>query len=1105
MTAGKQSFALPLFLLFITLLAWSAAAADIAGKIQGAVSDSSGAFVAGASVVARNTGTGVETGVVSTANGSYSFESLLPASYTVTCELAGFKKFVATDIRVTAQQTSTLNISLSVGAVSDSVEVSAAATQVDTVSPTVQNTLGQASLMTLPVTGRDPRLTAELALPGTVSAETESNGQTRVRFNGARGSVNNYKIDGTESIDYFHGTAHPFPAAENLAEFTVQSSTSGAQAGNGAGGQVTAVIKSGTNAVHGMGWAYLTNSGWNANSWQNNMVNAPRPREVRRWYGGNVGGPVYIPHLYNGKNRTFFFFSYEYTKPSIERSMRLRVLTDAERRGDFGNSNQGIPKLDGVATPRLDPATFSPLAKALLANTTLLPTSSDPNAVYTWNAAESEATRPFLLKVDQNFASNHRLFVTLFWYKQLKQMDSVEASNLGTYNHLPNEGTSTHNKSYQAWTFNYTYTISPTLVNNVAVGVKRSQRALAHQGNPGLAWDKLGMPQMRADTGGSLDQSIVQVGSGVNGFVLFGGYDDLMHENAVYAADNLYWVKGRHTVQAGFDFRIPNESKLQNWYADGAFGFSAYNNGSTGNPFADFLLGRGASFSQISVMNLKLKYPARQLYFQDQVRVSRKLTATLGIRWEPHFGISEAQQKLSGFRPGQQSVLFPNAPLGMVVPGDPGVDPATYPNRYRNFAPRVGLAYDLFGNGKMAIRAGYGIFYDFEYMKTYNNYGSSAPYGYSYYPLTPVSLADPYGGVQIFPYPVPTPGSDAAKNYKFPATAMSLLSISPDFNSGRTHQWNVSYEWEPVKSYLVSAGYVSTRGTNLQSTQDLNTPIFIPNASTSANRQARRPYPQFGSISEWFAGSTSRYSAMQLTLNKRFGRGFGVLATYSLSRNTDDGDALGGGGYRDVRRRYLDYGISSYDRPQILTAAYNWDLPFPSQANKWLKVALGNWTWGGTLRASSGAPVTIPSPSSFNVGSASAWANYLGGSVYGDRSSRAAQASSWLNVSAFCQANASGPNCTVDPKAGVEYLALGNSTRGIARAPGSFSNNMTLAKRFPFSERWSNIEVRLAAFNVFNHTMLGTPDTNIASPKTFGRITSAAAPRSLQLAIRYMF
>jgi hypothetical protein len=282
-------------------------------------------------------------------------------------------------------------------------------------------------------------------------------------------------------------------------------------------------------------------------------------------------------------------------------------------------------------------------------------------------------------------------------------------------------------------------------------------------------------------------------------------------------------------------------------------------------------------------------------------------------------------------------------------------------------------------------------------------------------------------------------------------------------------------------------------------------PLFVPGASTTANRQQRRPYPLFGSISEWFNGSTSRYNSMQLTLNKRFSQGFTMLASYVVSRNTDDGDATGFGGYRDVRRRYLDYGTSGYDRPQILTVSYNLDLPFPGKVNKWAKIALGYWTWGGILRAASGAPITVSSPSAFNMGSAGAWANLTGAKVYGDHSSRAAQADNWLSFAAFCPANTSGPDCAVDPKAGVDYVALGNSPRGVARAPGSFSNDMTLSKRFPFSERWSNLEFRLAAFNVFNHTMLGGPSTDITNSKTFGKITSAGSPRTLQLAIRYVF
>jgi hypothetical protein len=200
-----------------------------------------------------------------------------------------------------------------------------------------------------------------------------------------------------------------------------------------------------------------------------------------------------------------------------------------------------------------------------------------------------------------------------------------------------------------------------------------------------------------------------------------------------------------------------------------------------------------------------------------------------------------------------------------------------------------------------------------------------------------------------------------------------------------------------------------------------------------------------------------------------------------------------------------DYGLSSYDFPQVLTVTYSWELPIRVAAHKWLDRAVGHWTLGGILVAASGAPLNISSPSTFNDGSSGAWANYLGGAVYGNHSSRTAQAANWLNPQAFCPANASGSSCTVDPNVGVTTMALGNTYMGIARGPGRFSNDISLSKHVPISERWGAAEIRLA-FNAFNHTMLSNPDTNTANRNsTFGQITSARAPRNVQLAIRYVF
>jgi hypothetical protein len=1115
MTDKRLKGGLALTPLLLTLLLYfpsPAKAVDIAGKIKGTVTDQSGGVVPAAMVIARNSETGVETKVTSGSDGTYSFESLLAGVYTVSCERPGFKRFVTTDIRVISQQSTTLNITLTLGEVTQSVEVTAAGTLVDTSTPTIQSTLGRTTLEALPVSGRDVRYNAELIQPGAVAGESES-GVGIIRVNGIRGSVNNYRVDGTEINDYFHGTPAPFPAAENLQEFTVLTNSYGAQYGTAGGSQVSAIIKSGTNDLHGAGWAYFVNSAWNANSWQANRTHTPRPSSTQRWWGGNVGGPVFIPRVYDGRNKTFFFASYEYTHPSLGTLIQQKVPTVAERAGDFTDSSFGVPMIDGVPTPVLNPADFSPMAKAILANTSLLPTSSSPDGTYNWTAKTDDTTKTLIVKIDHQFGAKHRLFGTLYWYRDLPIFDSQWAGVFTTPYQMPAGGTSSFKKYLQSWTFNDTYNITPNILNNVIFGIKKFENSVARvKIDDSLDYTKLGVPGIQVDTGGA--PTLVGIGVnawGPNGFTLWGNYDDLQKERDIFIADNFTWIKGRHTIQVGYEQRMHNQTKLQNWGTAGYYWFASYQNGSTGNPFADFLLGRGATFQQWSLLDAKLNYPSRELYAQDQIKVSRKLTTIIGLRWSPFYGVTEDNNHLNAFRPGQQSTQYPHAPLGLVVPGDQGIPAATYPNRYRNFAPRVGIAFDPRGNGKMVIRAGYGIYYDFLYLKGFNEFASTPPYGLFYSPPGPVSVTDPYGGVTLFPYKVPQPGTSEAQNFIFPPKPLTLLSFNPDFNAGRIHQWNVGYEWEPFKNYLFTVAYVGTRGTHLRSSTNLNVPLFIPGASTDANQQSRRPYPQFQDIIDIFSSSNSWYNSMQISLNKRFSRGFSILGNYVYSKNTDDGDSVGRGfsvgPYRDPRNRRIDYGPSNFDVRHTLSVTYNWELPFVPRANKWTKLAFGNWVWGGTLRAVSGYPITIGGPNYFNhFSSVSAWANYVGGPIYGDHSSRASQADNWLNPNAFCPANATGPDCTVDPAVGVTTMALGDSERGMARGPGGFYNDMTLGKRFPFSERWGTLEFRVAAFNVFNHTVLYGPDSNIANKgSTFGKIFTAAPPRTVQLAIRYLF
>jgi hypothetical protein len=336
---------------------------------------------------------------------------------------------------------------------------------------------------------------------------------------------------------------------------------------------------------------------------------------------------------------------------------------------------------------------------------------------------------------------------------------------------------------------------------------------------------------------------------------------------------------------------------------------------------------------------------------------------------------------------------------------------------------------------------------------------------------------------------------------------------------------NATFEWEPWQTWLFRAGYVGSRGTHLNTSYDHNAPVFIPGTdsngdplSTDANQQARRPFGTFQQISLTSSDSNSWYNAMQIALNKRFAHGLSLIANYTFSRTTDSGDSVGGyfsaGSNRDPYKRKLDYGLSYYDQPQVFNLTYLWDLPFFARSSFLAREVLHGWTFGGTLSAISGNALTIGSPAGFNVGSSNgAWANYVGGSVYGDHSTRITAADNWINPAAFCPANFSGDGCGVaDVDAGVTHLALGDSRRGMVRGPGKFYTDMTLTKVLPISEKLGSLRYSLTAQNVFNHPVLADPDTNV-SDGGFGQIFSTRHPgylapaygRVIQMSLHYQF
>jgi Carboxypeptidase regulatory-like domain len=1121
-TAGKKRFGVFFGLIVVMLMAGNGlmiAQVNISANLRGTVKDPSGAVVPGAQVIVMNKETGLAVKGTADPQGSFVFSSLPPGTYTLTCEVKGFKEYVSSDVILQAQQTVTLPVVLQVGATSQSVTVSAAGAMVDTATSSVQTTFSKTLVTAIPVWGRDPRQSMELLMPGAVAAGYGASYNVPVTsFNGVSGLSNNYTIDGSTTVDYFHGSATPFPASENMAEFSVTTSLPDASVAQAAGGQVNAVLKSGTNQLHGEGWGYFQNAAWNANSWQNNWLDVPRQPFSQRWYGGNVGGPVYLPKIYNGKDKTFFFTSYERTSTSQNFTTSGQTITNEERNGNFTNSPDGIPVINGVPTPIIDPATFSTMGKFLASNANVLPKPTSGLDTFTWNPSEADVTQTFVGRIDQNFGAKNRLFGSLWWYRDNPTFNDLFTSfgNAGWATQYPNPGaTWGEPKKMQTWAINDTYTISPNMLNNLVVGIDRISIFVSN------TYDSSNALFSASDIGcgcvGDVKAPDVQDISFPRsmGMGIYNGYIDEMTQNAFSFADNFTWVKGRNTIKMGVQFRHFHELKYQTWGAGGNLSFSDsnVNVGGSGNGVADMLLGLAPGFSQNNTQILNIYYPSKEAYAQDTIKLSRRLTVMGGIRWQPHFGIHPAEGNFVTFHAGQSSTIFPTAPVGLVTVGDQGVPPNLYGVRWADFGPHASFAWDIFGNGKAALRGGYGLFSNYQVLLGFNGYTNTAPFGVNYTPnIQTFDIAHPYAeyGSVPFPFKPPLAGDPRNATLVFP-DPLNTIALSPNYNSGAIHEWNVTFEFEPFNTYLFSVGYIATRGTHLDETHDINWPQFIPGASTNdvTNVRSRRPYFPYGfeTISMDNSDYNSMYNSLQVRLTKRYSYGLTLLGNYTLSSDSTQH------GCRYQGSCNLDY--YSPGLMQTMAAAFSYDLPIPQGQNHLSKALLGGWTIGGDATGSTGqyGAVYDYNCSEFNFGSAGCYANYVGGGAYAPNKASPVLSGgsqigvSWLNTTNYVRADQVSVNSSPSTLPGVgQRLFLGNAIVGTYKGPAAFMLDASLNKTFALSERFK-LAYRVDALNVMNHRVLNGPGNTTVAPdmSQFGAITSAWDPRRIQMSVHILF
>ncbi|HUA97294.1 MAG TPA: carboxypeptidase-like regulatory domain-containing protein [Terracidiphilus sp.] len=1104
---------------------------DISASLSGTVTDQTGAVVPNAAVTALNVQTGVQTKTTSTGTGAYQFVSLQAGRYTVSCSVNGFKTFVANGVALHASGVTTLPIALEVGTTTQTVSVSGASAMVDTETANNLTTIEPDLIQGIPVEGRDPRESMEVLMPGATAAGTGASFFIPVTsFNGVSQLTNNYDIDGAAMNDYMHGSASAdFPQSENISEFSVASALPDASVGRGAGGQIEATIKNGTNQFHGQFWTYLQNGAWNANTWSNKFQDIARQPFHQEWYGGNVGGPIWIPKLYNGKDKTFFFLSYERTSTSKNSTTSGQTITNAERGGDFTNSPDGVPIVNEQPMPIIPTSDFGPLGQALngAGGTTIMPAPTSGTDTFTWNPSFNTLIQTWVVRIDENFSDKHRLFGSLWWYNDTPTFQDMydEFSEASWATQYPNpQATWSEPVQTKVWAVNDTYAITPAMLNNFVLGITQSEISVTNTCSPCSGIINPSNTGINS-VGDHLAPNVQQISTPRSmGMDIYQGYVNPMTQHTWDITDNLTWTKGRHTIKTGLELRNYHEVFNQTWGAGGDVSFQDSDNvyGGTGNGIADMLLNGGplgqfgSSFSQNSTQNLIVNYPAREAYIQDTVRLTPRLTVMLGARLQPYFGVREQKNRFVTFRPGQSSTVFPTAPVGLVTVGDRGIPPNLSHDIY-NVGPRISFAWDVFGNHKAALKGGYGLYTDYEYLLSFNGYTTAAPYGVDYYPTQgpALNLSQPYAqyGSTPFPYTAPTAGSAAAATLVFP-NPLSEQAVAKNFNNGLYDKFNLEFEIEPINTYVFSAAWVATHGTHLFETHNQNWPVFVPGGSTndSANVLSREPYypAGFNQITTLYSDYNSWYNSLQVEVNKRYSYGLTLLGTYTFS-----------GSSAQQGCRYLaDCALDYYSPGTVhqMTAAFRYNIPAFLHPQTLADRIIDGWAIGGTGTASTGGYGSVAdyNCNEFNFGSAACYANYTGGgALLSNRKQVIMSGGSeigvgWLDPSKFIRGDQALVNGTPTTLPGVgQRLFLGNAAVGAFKGPASGIEdfNASLDKDFGV---WESVKLNFhaEAFNVLNHTVLNMPGyNNTVGPNTqgFGIISAANAPRSIQLSFHAIF
>ncbi|HEX4067528.1 MAG TPA: TonB-dependent receptor [Acidobacteriaceae bacterium] len=1109
--------------------------------INGTVTDASGAVVSNAKLSLTNTATGQVRNEVSNSVGAYRFGNVGIGTYTLDAAAPGFQKYTKIGIVVNVAETLEENVQFKVGSSTQTVSVQANALQTQTETSEVSTLISGRQVEELSTNGNNFTALAALGLGVSnnlpsfsgVDALTSANG---ISFNGTRTTHNIYLLDGAEQNDRGCGGCFMnLPSQEAIAEFQTLDSNYSPDYGIGSGGTILLVLKSGTHNFHGELYEFNRNTDYDANDYFTKKAGQARPSFQLNEPGGNIGGPLFIPHIYNNsRNRTFFFWNEEWRR-LVQGSTPLVVNTIPA--GDFPAAGASVTytPFNNTAAP-IVPVTTDPAKLLVYSQDGLTPGKPfpgnvipanliDPNAILELNAGTfpkpnlgtsqftasvptTDNIREEAVRIDHTINSKFQL-MGHYLHDSMNKSFYPPLWGDSTY---PTVGTAMTNPSYTA-VIKLTQTYTPTLLNETAVLYSGNKITLTPQAGYGgsyklpTGWSASSFFPVSDNAGDDMPE-IDLVGSPLNTnwsesyYPWKNGYEGFEYR------DDLSWTKGRHQFKFGFSLLhdYKNQQLQANTQGTAAFNSSAF----SGDSYVNFLLGDASSFTQLQYLAGKHWVNNNYgFYGNDNWHVTPRLTLNIGLRYDGMPHAFERYNLFANFVEADydHSLGYPLNTDGTLNPADlstfsgtgsqpfylngireagvNGFPRGNVQNDYNTWEPRIGFAYNFRGDGKTVIRGGYGVFYERVQGNDVYNAALNPPFAYQ-----------PSATNVYFSNPHTSALTGATTTQSFPSV---LTNINYHYPSPGTEDYSLGIQRELAPSVVAQVQYVGSDGWDQDDDRSVNTlPLSdithrqgVANGTLNANLY--RMYPGFSTITQEENETNFNYNSLQAGVRFENKHGLTTTLAYTWSHNisivSNDLNSLS-----DPFNPGYDRGSDTgFDRRHIFNASYVYNLPFGAHGSWLERETIGGWTISGITSAEAGVPLYVTYTGSDVVG--------LGGG-FTDRPNLVSKVTYPKTVNSWFS-----PSSYADPLApwnGGTNQGFGTAGKDSAVGPGIFNWNLSLFKALPLNEHGTRIELRFESFNTFNHTIFQNIDTN-SHDGNFGAVTGDYGPRTLELGGKFVF